>query len=432
MLIVVATGCADESDSRQFASDPRTPVEEPTRAATPVVSADSAAPQPLASPETLVDRRGAPTVVFFRADNALRSVDGVEASVVVEGDVAAFAASPGGNQVAVVVGDVSGASETTYSIHVYDASGESMQSFDDVLTTARTDSTPDLDIATPVGDSNAELPVVVDLSWAAQGGRLLLTHSAGHLVDVPLDGEPREIDTRSSIAGAFQGDWSPRGDAIGVLLRNDQGIAELALVSPEEEPSSVTVIAPVRGTLVSRDTVESFAWIANGTGVFYLEAELTDNGLRGGTIVQWDQSSNSSSIVATGGQAGPSGSVTWFLMSPDGRAILYRVALPSADELTFSGLYLRSIDTGQVYDVPVAPSVDVTDAWWVADGLLWSQLSSSQAQGRTLDILFITAEGAQTLISSYPMSTAATPVASLVEAVKPDGTPTASPNATPE
>jgi hypothetical protein len=153
--------------------------------------------------------------------------------------------------------------------------------------------------------------------------------------------------------------------------------------------------------------------------------------LRGGTIVQWDHSSNSTSIVATGGQAGPAGSVTWFAVSPDGRAIMYRVALPDGDGLTFNGLYLRSLDTGQVYRVPVSVIADVTEAWWVAEGLVWSQLATSQAEGTMVEIVFIDAGGAQTQIASYALEAAASPVASPVGAATPIGTPAESPVASP-
>ncbi len=430
-LMLVATGCADDSDDRQFASDPRTPVEEPTQAATPVTDADSAAPQTLASPEALVDRRGAPTAIYVYADDALRSVDGEDATVVAQADLVAYAASPGGDQVAVVTADSSERSETVYSISIYDADGKLARNFDDVLRVDVATATPGAAAATPNANmTDAGFPAI-DLSWAAQGGRLLLTHSAGRLVDVPLDGEPRAIETRSSLVGAFQGDWSPRGDAIGVLLRNDEGISELALITPGDEPASVTVIAPAGGPSGSSATVESFAWKSNGSGVFFLEARRSGEGLRGGTIVQWDQASNSTSIVATGGQAGPAGSVTWFSVSPDGRAIIYRVALPSGDELIFNGLYLRSLDTGQVYRVPVPPSADVTTAGWVSDGLVWSQRTSSPAEGTTVDIVFIDSGGAQTEIASYAVDAAATTVASPAGSATQSGTPVASPMASP-
>ncbi len=425
-LLVVATACADDSDDRQFASDPRTPVEEPTQAATPVSDAASVAPETLASPEALVDRRGAPAAIYVYADGALRSVDGEAVRLLVEGDLAAYAASPGGDQVAVVTTRDSTGSEVMYSITIYDADGETARTYDDVLRVEAGAATP-VAVATPSSHRSDAASPAIDLSWAAQGGRLLLTHGAGHLIDVPLDGEPHEIETRSSISGAFQGDWSPRGDVIGLLLRNDEGPSELALVAPGDEPASVTVIAPAGGPSGSSATVESFVWKANGSGVFFLEAELTQAGLRGGTIVQWDHSSNSTSIVATGGQAGPAGSVTWFAVSPDGRAIMYRVALPDGDGLTFNGLYLRSLDTGQVYRVPVSVIADVTEAWWVAEGLVWSQLATSQAEGTMVEIVFIDAGGVQTQIASYALEAAASPVASPGGAATPIGTPAESP-----
>lgn len=425
-ILLAATACAEEEDDRQFASDPRTPVAAPTEPATPATGGDAVVTTAAASPEALVDRRGAPSTAFADAPGGLWAVDGSGAELVVEGEILAFAASPGGDQVAVAEVDTSDPSETAYSVSIHGHDGAIVDTFANVLRDSDNSATPvDGSSATPAGNAMSPGPTI-DLSWAAQGDRLLLTHSEGYLVDIPLDGEPRSIETTSPIDGALQADWSPRGDVIAVLMRDEAGQGELALVAPTEEPAGVTVIAPTAGATESRNSVDAFAWKANGSGVFYLEAELTESGPRNGSINQWDRESNSTSIVATGGQAGPSGSVTWFSVSPDGRAIMYRVVIATDDELSFNGLYVRSLDTGQVYRVPVSPSASVMEAWWIDSGVVSSQVSTTDS-GTVLEFIKIAADSEQTRIVSYPLGASATPVASPVGS--PEASPVASPSA---
>lgn len=424
-VVIVTAGCADDTENRRFANDPRTPVGEPTELATPASDITPSAPQALPSPEALVQRRGAPETIYVYVDGALRSVDGDTSQVVVEGDVAAFAASPGGDNVAVVTTDASDASETGYSVTIYTPDGDVAQTFEDVL------SVPS-DPATPAGGGD-RARAEVDLDWAAQGGRLLLTHSSGQLIDIPIDGEPHVIETGASIEGAFRAEWSPRGDAIGVLIRTEEGRGELALVDASEEPARVTVIAPSGGNQGTQRSVEAFAWKANGSGVFFLEMRSTGQGLQGGIVLGWDRESNSTAIVATGGQAGPAGSVTAFSVSPDGEALAYRVALPSEDGWTFNGLFVRSLESGQVYRVPVSPTASVTGVWWFAGGLVWSEVEASEDGFTTVDIVTIDASGATTEIASFAPGLAATPAASLVTgAATPDASPVASPPASPQ
>ncbi len=438
-VVLVAAACAEESDGRRFANDPRTPAAETTEPATPATDAGPRSTRVLPSPEALVERRGAPSTVYVYVDGALRSVSGSAVQVVVEDEVVAYAASPSGHQVAVLTANPrQDVSEMVYMVTVRAADGEPIQTFDDIPGAPGNAATPAADsMATPI-DADRQTLLAIDLSWAAQGDRLLMTHSEGYLVDIPLDGEPRLIETRASIEGAFQADWSPRGDKIGVLVRDGEGRGELALITPGDAPAGINVIAPAAGSPESASSVEAFAWRANGSGVFFLEMQRTDNAVRDGAIIEWDQQSNSISIVATGGQAGPAGSVTWFSVSPDGRAVMYRVALPTDTDWSFNGLYVRSLNTGQVYRVPVRPTASVTEAWWLDEGLVWSQVSNSQEAGTVVEIVMIDASGTQAQLASYVVDSAATPAATPISGATPQATPgaggatpVASPAATP-
>lgn len=421
MVVTASAGCADDSENRSFANDPRTPVEQPTEPATPVTQTGTNAIPALPSPESLVRRRGAPATIYIYADGALRSLSGDTWHVVAEGGVAAFAASPGGSHVAVVTSQPTDDSEIAYSISIYSPVGEVTQTFENVIRV-----TLDAREATPPEGDSPERPQV-DISWAAQGGRILLTHSSGKLIDIPLDGEPHEIRTATPIAGAFEAAWSPRGDTIGVLMREDDGLGEMAMLDTSVDPAKVTVIGPAGGSPDGARSVEAFEWKANGSGVFYLEMRRTQQGLLGGTILGWDRLSNSTMIVATGGQSGPAGSVTWFSVSPDGNALAYRVALPGDDGWSFNGLFVRALESGQVYRLPVAPNASVTGAWWYSGGLVWSQVTSNDDQNTSVEVVITDVTGEQTQLASFSLAAPATPVVPGASPVRARATPGATP-----
>lgn len=418
VVLVIAAACADDTENRQFANDPRTP--SPTEPETVDIS-EAASPvatrPPLPSPEALVDRRGAPPAVYAYVGGTLRVLDSSGARVVLDGPIAAFDASPSGDRVAVVTTSPGDGGETVYGIEILDAAGEVVQQFDTVLAVSAQS-------ATPVA-GGADLGGV-SLSWAPQGRHILLSHPSGQLIDISLDGDIQEIETRSSIEGVVSAEWSPRGDAIGVLIRRHDGLGELAIVETGEEAASVNVIAPVGDRSGQAKTVEQFAWKANGSGLVYIESTYADSEAMGGKIVAWDRSTNTSRIVATGGQAGPSGSIRSFSISPDGKAVVYEIALPGGEGWSFNGLYVRSLNSGQLYRVPIAAEASVVDVWWTSDGLIWTERQESTA-GAPLSVVLAAADGEQVRVGTISTVAHAAPMASPVTA-----SPVASPSgATP-
>jgi hypothetical protein len=218
---------------------------------------------------------------------------------------------------------------------------------------------------------------------------------------------------------------SPRGDTIGVVIRDEEGDGSLALLDMAEKPAGVNVIAPIG----HGKSVERFAWQPRGDGVLFLEGQRREGEVTSGTLVGWDRASNATRIIATGGQAGPTGSISWFTLAPDGKAVAYGVAVLTGEGWSFSGLYVRSLVFGQVYRVPVSGSDSVTDARWLDGGLAW--IATDEAPGATQDVRieWIDGSGQRRQIGEVAIGGAtpvATPIASPVPA-----SPAASPVATP-
>jgi hypothetical protein len=425
LVVLVIVACADDSDNRQFANEPVTP--HPTATATigtPETVQPVAPGAPLASPEVLVDRRGAPSIIYALVDGHLWSFDGSSAREVTTERVLAFAASPSGNQVAIVTASENG-STATYDITVLEPNGNVDQEFEDVLRVEHDAATPEASL--PQTDA-------VHLSWAPQGRRVLLAHASGRLIDIPFDGQVREIKTRTTLDGLIQAAWSPRGDLLGVVRRDRDGDGLLALIDPTQYPARVNVIAPVEGTSGGGISVEAFAWRPSGEGVLFLQGERRDHEIVNAQLLRWDREANTLRVVATGGQGGPTGSITSFTIAPDGKAVAYTISFRTNAGWAFSGLYVRSMREGQVYGVPVPADATVTDVRWMRDGLAWGMVVGTHDTG---DVTFQRVDGAGQLVSLgtvgsvAPSTPSASPVAATPSTSPIPERPVASPAASP-
>jgi hypothetical protein len=432
-LILAACG-TDDSGDRQFANDPKTPQPTATETSGSPGVAAPVAPRPApASPETLVDRRGAPETAYWLHDGALWAIGAVPPHQVANG-VLAYAPAPDGTRVAVLVNDESNAG-STYRIDIHDRDGAVERTFDDVLLPA---------VAATPSTAPADVGPSVSLDWSPQGNRLLLATGSGALIDVPFDGEIREIETRTQLTGLVRADWSPRGDVIAALTRDEHDNGSLALIDPATEPAQVSVIAPVGRPDEGVKSVEAFEWKPRGDGVLFIQARRSGEHAAGGMIVSWDRSTNSTQVMATGGQGGPSGAVTSLSVAPDGKAVAYIVSVPSGDDWSFIGLFVRSLVDGQLYRVPVDADASVTQTWWLRDGLAWGAEVGDPSEATEVQFRYVdglgdrvdlgaigAAPGATPAASPMPSTPAASPVVASPGASLVPATPVSSPAATP-
>ena len=423
-IVLVLVGCADDEGDRQFANDPRTPEPTATRTSEPTKPAKAPPTAPKASPEALVDRRGAPDAAWWLSDGAVWLVDDDGPRVVLDGGALAIAPGPGGNEVAVVF-----ETDGSYRVDIYNRDGRRTDTFADVLTPSGAAASPVAPAASPVAlDADSEPSVTLD--WSPQGNRILLGISTGTLTDIHLDGEIARIETRVPLGRIEQAAWSPRGDVIGVLIRDADGVGSLALVDPANDPARVSVIAPVGKSDEHARSVESFDWKPRGDGIVFIEAQRGDAGPTDGMAVGWDRATNSTQILATGGQGGPSGAVTWLSVAPDGKALAYIVTMDGGGGSTFVGLFVRSLIDGQLYRVPVQADAVVLRAWWLHDGLGWISVAGGDTDAvAETRFLYIDGHGERLLLGTVVDSPGATPAAS--PAARPMASPVARPMASP-
>lgn len=427
--ILVLTSCGlaeDESDQRRFANEPVDPVSTPVPTEAPPTEVPPTE-APLASPETLLDSRGAPSTVYVQRDGELLAVsvdaEADDARVITPDASMSLLAvddAPRGDQVAVLAAGTG----TGASLFIVDLTGEVILEREDVLDAA--------DAGTPVP---ADGEVDYHVAWAAQGEQVLVSSSSGQLVNVPFEGDPQAWQLDRTLSSVMWAAWSPAGDQVAVLARDDDGRGRLYRVTPEGDTASVSEI----GSALSANSVsslESAAWIPDGTGLVMIEARRDDETPRSGTLYELNMQSGERTLVSTPGAGGPAASITSFSIAPNGRAVAFVIAIPIEDSWTFNGLWIQSLRDERRYSVPVAGDVrDVTRIWWTSGGIAWDQAAGAgDDRSRVLASKLLEDEGVVELLSFDVDEPEATPVASPAATPRaaPEVTAIGSPQATPD
>jgi hypothetical protein len=409
-IVLVACG-AEEADNRRFANDP---VTERAATATPAPTEPgepTATALPLASPETLLNTRGAPDTLYTVANDDLVALtigpDGpVEQAIDLPDDrpLLGYDASPNGDRVAVLVGP-NNEQGSGISLLFFDRAGELVGNAGAVLEA--------VDSATPVAGAQQERHTV---AWSPQGDAVLVT-GARSLVNVPLSAAPESLSL-DGVGGTIQrAVWSPQGAQIAIHVAHDNGSQEVLLVSREGDITEVPALNVEAGS-----GIEQLEWLPDGSGLIYLRVQLRGDVPLAGQIFTYGLSDQAPTLVATSGQGGPSATITTFAASSDGRSVAYVIAIRDADAWSFHSLWVRSFKQPLSYQAPVGSVAGVTRLWWVDRGLAWDQTLTEDGSSPS-EIVFVSMENEPAvLLVKTPEASGATPAA----------TPAASPGATPE
>jgi hypothetical protein len=77
-------------------------------------------------------------------------------------------------------------------------------------------------------------------------------------------------------------------------------------------------------------------------------------------------------LLVSAGQFAPAASVSTLAAAPDGRDLAFIVLVPDPEgRSVFHSLWILSIDSGDLEQVPIEAGYRVTDLWWTAAGLVW-------------------------------------------------------------
>jgi len=373
MFVLVLAACGNDSgtpEDRQFANDPAETQEVPTAtiAATPATQAPTSAV--VVTPASILKTRGAPSTFYSLVDRQIvaTTVHGSDATQAVWSAAtghhfAALDAAPDGSRVAAI--QVPDGGSGTVDLVVYDAEGFVLFTSTGVIDLGTA-------LATPISDGTGgairpELQVFV--SWPASGNRLLVGSADGQLHSVPLDGSDGiRFQEEGDLAGLQRAQWSPNGSVIAAQIRDTQGHGRIVSLHINENTLVVEDLVPADAR-ANLNSIEQFAWAADGASIFYVATQRDDQQTEGGQLYEQDLETGRTVLVATAGRAGPSGLIANFGISPDGRSIAYVVAVRDGSDQRFHSLIVKSLKNGVNYDVPVSMRA-VPGISWVPGGLV--------------------------------------------------------------
>ncbi|MBA2276797.1 MAG: hypothetical protein H0W06_03455 [Chloroflexia bacterium] len=406
LIVTVLLGCAEESsEDRRFANEPAPTEDQPTSTVPATAGDVSGVPTvAVASPESLLSTRGAPNLIYVRVGDALWTLgegEPRELRMPAGASVLAFDASPSGDSVAVAVTmDGSGV-----SLLVVEANGLVRRTIRDVIPSI------DRNAATPPVSPTSSPAAVVD--WGLQGDTILVGVPDGRLATVPVEGEPQPLAVDIENGVLLDARLSPRGDSIAVLRRDERGMGALLVVSlTGDAGTAARQVAPTSED--GRQTVLDMGWLPDGGSLLYVEADAGADGSQPhveGDLFRVQLAGMERTLVATGGKAGPVGTVLDFAPSPDGKSVAYVIGIPEGDAWAVHSVWLTSLRGPTEYQVPTGSETDVPGLWWTTEGIVWA--TRSPLNEDTFEFVFYRiqhdAEPVETLrVSEAPSS--ATPV----------------------
>lgn len=374
LALISLASCADDSD-RRFANDP-VPEEEvagstPASTEEPGPTPTRSAARPLASPQTLLVARGAPTTLFFLQRNQVWSVssDGSNARLILDpgGDhVVAVAPSPAADEVAVLLREEGGSDGGV--LVILDADGRELRRWEGLA--------PPADVAAgETSTSGLDAPL---LDWSPQGDQLLAV-TGGQLWAIPLpDGKPEPLvldEALMPVAAA----WSPAGGAVAFIAstQGDPPVSVLYVASTGAPALDPVAVAPRQpdGTR----TVADLAWRPDGSAILFTTSGAPAGVGAGRDLFSISPGGQDLTLIASAGRLAPAARVIGVVPSPDGRAVAYTIWVPAGENSAFHSLWVQPLAGGPGYQVPVPTGQTVTDAWWTNRGLVWRTVEDSSA-----------------------------------------------------
>lgn len=428
-LAIVAgllVACADESgplEDRRFANEPATRIVE---LATPTdLPRQTPAPTmpPLGSPEAMLNVHDAPEIIFVATNGSIDVIDTVNVdqrrSIVVDAaQIIDFASSPGGNRVAVLTKSFT--ESGAVDVVVFERDGQEVRRWTDLGELAPAG-------ATPVMSSGGDASSGGFITWASEADRLLVSTNGSDLISIEIAGSPQRLSVPARVQTVEHAAWSPLGDQIGLLARDEDGTGAIWVMDPFVDGVSLRQVTPPDADAFNLGSVTRFAWLPDGSGFVYILAVDVGISNQGGQLYAYNLQENQRVLVAAPGQGGPSAQIVDFEVSPDGLVVAYTISIPTGDQWQFHSLWVRSLETSNVYRVPVAQTERITEMWWSEAGLVWRQQTGNNLdivlKAESADVEFLREHGDEVMATPISGSTpSASPVIATPDAASPVAT----------
>ena len=227
----------------------------------------------------------------------------------------------------------------------------------------------------PVTTSGATgSPAIRDLAWSWDGQALAVILSDDTIAtmrfaaDDPFRTKPplESIDSPADDSVPADVAWAPSGAGVAYLMSGDDGGA--LYVTPPGEPARA-VIDP--GGLPSR-AVRAFGWLPGRGRLVFVEAGGGPSSQLPGSIFTIAPDGQLLELLVSAGRFAPAATIATMSAGPDGRVLAFTVQVPNAQgQQVFQSLWILSIDSGELVQVPVETGYRVADVAWTATGLVW-------------------------------------------------------------
>jgi Tol biopolymer transport system component len=273
--------------------------------------------------------------------------------------------APGALEVAILLETAAGEARSSQVV-IVDAAG-SVLARNDIPVTPR---------ATPVaGDADGSLTI----DWSPQGDRVLAQVQNGDVVEIAPDvrGGPVPLDFGGAAGSVIAPAWSPTGQSIAFISESkDEEMRSLHML--DTSSGEITdVVTPLAGRLVV-----DFAWLPDGVSLLFTEGGGPGNAITGIDLWRVDANGENRALVASAGTVAPVARIANVSPSPDGRSVAYAVLVPGPSGPIVDSVWVRSLESGVGFRIPLPTVASIGATWWTDEGLVISVVSRGKLQGR--------------------------------------------------
>jgi Tol biopolymer transport system component len=255
------------------------------------------------------------------------------------------------------------------------------------------------------------------IDWSPQGDRVLVQLQTGEVVGIAAEAgsAPVTLGLGGAAGTAVAPAWSPTGQSIAFLSEGEDGATRSLQVLDTNSGEIATAVTPLGGRLVV-----DFDWLPDGVSLLFTEGGVPGSGITGIDLWRVDANGENRALVASAGTVAPVARIANLSPSPDGQSVAYAVLVPGPGAPAVDSVWVRSLESGIGFRVPLPSVASVEDIWWTDEGIVLSVVTSGTAEGRppTLALLLVKRDGSMAALWAAPGSIAtpisATPVAAPV------------------
>ncbi|HEX5164532.1 MAG TPA: hypothetical protein VFV93_03980 [Thermomicrobiales bacterium] len=216
-------------------------------------------------------------------------------------------------------------------------------------------------------------PTITALDWSWDGQSLALIRSDDTIWTMRFDPNdpfrtkpPLEPVSLPGSGAPVALAWAPSGAGLAYTIAGESGTA--LYVTASGDPAR-TVIAP--GGSPSRG-VRTFDWLPGRGRLVFVEVAGSQASHLPGSIFTIAPDGTLLELLVSAGQFAPAATISTLNAAPDGRFLAFTVQVPDGlGQLTFQSLWLLTIDSGELRQVPIEAGYRVVDLAWSAGGLIW-------------------------------------------------------------